>query len=266
VSRTVLVIPCFNEAARLPRPAFEAFADTHPEVSFLFVDDGSGDATGELLAGMARGRPGRFRACGLGRNHGKAEAVRRGMLEAFGSGSSFAGYWDADLSTPLDALPEFEKVLQAHPDLAVVFGARVRLLGRAVVRSRRRYLLGRLFAAAASQLLELPIYDTQCGAKLFRCSPAVRALFEEPFLADWAFDVELLARMLAEQRSGAGGAVRELVYELPLETWHDVDGTKLNASHLPRMLLDLWRIRRHYLSSRPERRAPRGSTSARSLR
>jgi glycosyltransferase involved in cell wall biosynthesis len=266
VNRTILVIPCFNEAARLPRPVFEAFVEAHPGVSFVLVDDGSADATGTLLAEMAARRPDRFRVCALGRNHGKAEAVRRGMLEALDQEPCFAGYWDADLATPLDALPEFVRVLERRPELAVVFGARVRLLGRAVVRPPGRYLLGRLFAAAAAQLLDLPIYDTQCGAKLFRCSPAVRALFETPFVSGWVFDVELLARMLAQQRSGDGLPVAERVYELPLRSWHDVSGTKLHPGDLPRLLLDLWRIRRRYLGSRPLRRAVRGSTSARSLR
>ena len=129
-----MVVPCFNEAARLPRPVFEAFADAHPGVSFVLVNDGSGDATGALLAEMAARRPDRFRVCDLGRNHGKAEAVRRGMLRALDQEPCFAGYWDADLSTPLDALPDFMRVLERRPELTVVFGARVRLLGRSVVR------------------------------------------------------------------------------------------------------------------------------------
>ena len=51
--RTLLVIPCFNEAARLRRDAFESFAAGQPDVGFVFVDDGSSDGTGSLLADMA---------------------------------------------------------------------------------------------------------------------------------------------------------------------------------------------------------------------
>jgi glycosyltransferase involved in cell wall biosynthesis len=245
--RTLLVVPCFNEAERLRRDAFESFAASHRELGFLFVDDGSSDGTAALLRDMAQAHPDRIEVLPLGRNLGKGEAVRRGMLRALDRAPRFAGYWDADLAAPLDALPEFERILEERPELSVVFGARVRLLGRAVVRSDLRHFLGRIFATLASQLLGLSVYDTQCGAKLFRCSPSVRALFEEPLLADWAFDVELLARMIAAREALGGPPVRDLVYELPLRDWHDVAGTKLQAHDVPRALLDLWRIHWHYL-------------------
>jgi hypothetical protein len=95
------------------------------------------------------------------------------------------------------------------------------------------------------------------------CSPAVRVLFEKPFLSDWAFDVELLARMIANREAFGGAAVRDLVYELPLRTWQDVLGTKVKPRDVPRALLDLWRIRRRYLLSGRPPRPELASTSAR---
>jgi dolichyl-phosphate beta-glucosyltransferase len=246
MSRTLLVVPCFNEASRLPREAFTSFATRHPDVGFVMVDDGSSDGTRALLESLVREQPNSFEVLALDGNVGKGEAVRRGMLRALDRQPRFAGYWDADLAAPLDALPEFLRVFEERPQLTAVLGARVRLLGRAVVRSPLRHYSGRIFAAAAAQLLHLAVYDTQCGAKLFRCSPAVRSLFEQPFVSDWIFDVELLARMVAASGSG-GPAVRDLVYELPLRTWNDVCGTKVQASDVPRALIDLWRIHRRYL-------------------
>src|SRR5439155_4840561 len=111
----------------------------------------------------------------------------------FANGADYVGYWDADLATPLQAIPEFLEVFAERPGLELVCGARVRLLGRDIRRTRRRHYLGRAFATVASWLLQLSVYDTQCGAKLFRASPRITAVFNQPFHTRWLFDVEILA-------------------------------------------------------------------------
>jgi hypothetical protein len=68
------------------------------------------------------------------------------------------------------------------------------MLGRDIRRSAFRHYAGRLFATFASLQLRLPVYDTQCGAKIFRATPEVVALFGRPFRLRWCFDVEVLSR------------------------------------------------------------------------
>jgi hypothetical protein len=141
--------------------------------------------------------------------------------------ATFAGYWDADLATPLEAIPRFQSVLKERPELLLVMGSRVALLGRQIRRRWRRHLLGRLFATAASFVLGLPVYDTQCGAKLFRVTAETAELFRNPFNARWIFDVEILSRLVGLARlDGADDAVN-VVYEYPLERWQEMGGSRL---------------------------------------
>ncbi len=220
-------------------------------VRFLFVNDGSTDGTQDLLESMARTDPDAFGVTSLERNSGKAEAVRRGMLDAVAARAVFAGYWDADLATPLEAFPEFRAVLEVNPRLELVLGSRVRLLGRHVTRDPRRHYLGRVFATFASLVLGLGVYDTQCGAKLFRVTPATRALFAEPFRSSWIFDVEILARLIRQRRGHDHDAdlapVADVLYELPLNRWCDVDGSKVKGRDFVKAPLELLAIHRAYL-------------------
>ena len=244
-AKTWVVVPCYNEAARLPGDSCFAFAKAHPELRFLFVDDGSTDSTRALLDELASGCEG-ISVHGLSPNQGKAEAVRQGMLEALDAGATYAGFWDADLATPLDEIPRFVETLDAHPETAALFGSRVKLLGRSIERNAARHYLGRVGATAISMTLRLPVYDTQCGAKLFRASDATRELFAEPFASGWIFDVEIIARMIRAHRAGVGPDPLASIRELPLQAWRDVAGSKVRAGDFVRAMVELLRIRSLY--------------------
>jgi glycosyltransferase involved in cell wall biosynthesis len=225
--RAVIVVPCYNEGRRLPVADFRQFLD-RPGAELLFVDDGSKDNTAEVLRALCAGRAGRARLLECGQNGGKAEAVRRGICASIGDGAAYVGYWDADLATPLDDIARFLGVLEARPDIDMVFGSRVKLLGRKVERHATRHYLGRVFATVASLVLRLPVYDTQCGAKVFRVVPATANLFDDPFCSRWVFDVELIARYIRNLGSPDRAASR--IYEFPLMAWRDIAGSKLKPS------------------------------------
>jgi dolichyl-phosphate beta-glucosyltransferase len=236
------VVPCFDEAARLDGDAFVALAETSAPARVLFVDDGSRDATLGMLQGLVARQPSNFAVMSLPSNQGKAEAVRQGLLRALADAADVVGYLDADLATPPAELARLARLMRAS-DFAAMLGSRVQLLGRNIERRHVRHYLGRVFATCASIVLRLPVYDTQCGAKLFRPTPALRAALAKPFVSRWSFDVELLGRLL---RPGAGVAPVDpaRMREEPLETWKDIPGSKLRPLAAVRSGLDLLRLAR----------------------
>jgi glycosyltransferase involved in cell wall biosynthesis len=246
----IVVIPCYNEAERLPEAQVLALLDD-PNAGVVLVDDGSTDGTAALLERIAARAPERIRALVLPQNRGKAEAVRAGMLDALARGASVVGYADADFATPAHEILHLKRELDASGAL-VVLGARIARLGAHIERKATRHYLGRVFATGASIILGLAVYDTQCGAKLFRDTPALRHALAQPFSSRWSFDVELLGRL------GAGGPGIEPIrpsemLEVPLRTWVDIGGSKLRMAGALKAGADLLA-----LGARVAWRGPRG--------
>ncbi|HYC00264.1 MAG TPA: glycosyltransferase [Candidatus Limnocylindrales bacterium] len=237
-----LVVPCHNEEQRLDLAAFHQFLDDRPWSRLCFVDDGSSDRTHSVLARFCEQSHGRADSIRLPQNRGKAGAVREGMKWAFATRASLVGYWDADLATPLDAVDGMVNVLNSNPELVGVMGCRLSRLGAYIQRDPLRHYIGRLFATLASAALGLSVYDTQCGAKLFRNTPAIQNAFAKPFLCRWAFDVELIARLQLTE----GESIRYRLYEFPLERWADAAGSGVTLRAGAVAFIDLWRIYRAY--------------------
>lgn len=228
---------------------FQAYLRSNPPARLLFVDDGSQDQTSSLIEEIRAGAPVHCDVLRLAHNHGKGEAVRLGIVRAL-QGSPpprYVGFWDADLSTPLEAIAGFVDFAERHPHVEMLLGSRVRLLGRRIERQAIRHYMGRVVATAISVVLSLGVYDTQCGAKLFRVDDPVRGLFSTPFLTRWLFDVEILARWIQASRRQGGRPVEDVACEIPLLEWSHVGGGKVTPLDFFRAGLDLVRIGRAYL-------------------
>jgi len=241
-----LVVPCYNEADRLAPAEFLQFAAAHPGVLLVMVDDGSGDGTGEILERMKAQAPASVTVLRRSGRGGKAEAVRSGMLEGLARRAALVGFLDADLSTPLSEIDHFLAVLRDRPGIEFVLGSRVKLMGRDVKRKAARHYLGRVFATAVALALDLPVYDTQCGAKILRVDAATATLFDEPFRSRWIFDVELIARFLRLPAAPGDPPRRDRLYELVLTRWHDTPGSKLRWHDFARAAVEvgyIWRER-----------------------
>ena len=251
--RMIMIVPCFNEAARLQQKKFLDFRLENCDLRFLFVNDGSSDETQSVLDAMSAQGLDRIESLRLKHNVGKAEAVRQGMLHGLKANPDFIGFLDADLATSLEELPRFFEVMEANPTIKLVMGSRIRLLGRTIERNAARHYIGRVFATFASMALGMSVYDTQCGAKLFRRTPETTSLFAQKFISRWVFDVEILAR-LAASNCELGFAAEFGIIELPLMEWRDVHGSKVKISDGIRAYADIVRIGLRYRRNRKSAR------------
>ena len=227
-----IVIPAYNEQARLPRTVLETIrwcGTRKLDFELIIVDDGSRDDT-LAIARLFEESDGRIRALACP-HMGKGAAVRMGMLNAKGR---FVLFMDADGATPLSEIPKLlANVEQQRYDVAI--GSRVvQHPGEVQVRTKlHRRLIGRTFAFLVNLLAVKGIADTQCGFKMFR-RDAAAAIFSRQKTAGFAFDVEILflARRLALS-----------IIEIPVN-WVAQPGSKVNlVTDSMRMLWDISHLR-----------------------
>jgi glucosyltransferase len=109
-----LVAPCFNEEAvlrdfyaELNRVA--ALLPAH-DFEFLFVDDGSVDASAHILKEIC-GADGRVRVIRFSRNFGKEAAIIAGLRNARGE---YVGVIDADLQHPPELVVDMLRAVQSE--------------------------------------------------------------------------------------------------------------------------------------------------------
>ncbi len=243
---TVIVIPCYNEAARLDCDAILRFMEKSEDISLLLVDDGSRDKTRDVLQQLAASQPQKISFLAITDNVGKAEAIRAGVIKALGTGCDSVGFFDADLATPLDEIIRFTSFLAASKNCKFIMGCRIKRLGAEITRQRIRHGIGRTIATLIAMVLNLPVYDTQCGAKLLS-SDIAEKLFARPFVSTWLFDVELLARAIHYY---GRQQVIDMVIELPLKTWRDISGSKVKYSYFYKIPVELYRIHKLWLKDR----------------
>jgi len=246
MSSICIIIPCYNEATRLPGDVFVAYLRRTASVRICFVNDGSQDDTHRVLETLRQQNPQQIEVLNLTENQGKAGAVRAGMLHCASQAVNYLGFLDADLATPLNAMQDLQAALDHKPTLTLVMGSRIKFLGADIRRDEFRHYVGRIIATIISNILKLPVYDTQCGAKLFR-HEVVAGLFKEPFISPWLFDVELLARLI--QQHGRA-QVPQYVAEVPLKQWIEQSDSRISSTYVFKMWYELYRIHRTYHKAR----------------
>jgi len=240
----LLVIPCFNESKRIA-PFLDSLhevigSDEH--ISLLIVEDGSGLEEQTQMQQLVEAKRAvwphlRPLLC-LDQNLGKGGAVYAGWSRH--QDEEVLAFVDADGSCTAEEVQRLlHLALCPVPDTlhTAFFASRIKMLGNTVTRDFHRHLLGRVYATIVSEVLNIPVYDSQCGLKALP-----RAAFEKikPMLTTmgFAFDVELLCALI-----DSGFPVREC----PI-SWHETPGGKV------RLLRDSWRMFRDVLAIRRHRR------------
>lgn len=204
-----VAIPAFNEAARLPRTLARTidFLREQPWSSrIVVIDNGSCDGTAEVTRAAVSTMDDRVPVDVVGCSRpGKGAAVRRALLS---SRARFVGFFDADLSTPVETLV----VAMAHLErgAAAVIGSR-HTAGSLFVAAQP---VGRRFGGAVFRMavrgMVKDVHDTQCGFKFFERTAVTHALVSCR-TTGFAFDVELLREM---QRNG------DRIVEVPVAWCH----------------------------------------------
>ena len=241
------MIPCYNEGLKLPLHQYHSFLEKHSNVVLIFVNDGSSDDTFEILTKIEISFPEKVKLISYAKNKGKAAAVRTGVNYCAKNFScNYIGYLDADLSASLQECIDLRNFLSNNMQFA--FGSRILKIGSVIQRKNTRFLIGRFIATIISNMLNLSVYDTQCGCKLFTSSQAI-TLFEKPFISKWLFDVELFFRMI--QQYGRTNIDRVMV-EVPLKRWIDTEQSKVKPGYFFKLWIDLFLIKKTYETNKLE--------------
>ncbi|XP_042511809.1 dolichyl-phosphate beta-glucosyltransferase isoform X2 [Macadamia integrifolia] len=250
-----LIIPAFNEEHRLPGALDEtmnylqqrAAKDKSFSYEVVIVDDGSGDGTNKIAFDFVRRYTiDNVRVILLGRNHGKGEAIRKGMLHSRGE---LLLMLDADGATKVNDLEKLENQIHAVAreelqlgdapssdsservsDIPIAaFGSRAHLEEKALAtRKWYRNFLMKGFHIVVLLTAGPGIRDTQCGFKMFTRA-AARKLFTNIRLKRWCFDVELV--YLCKHFSIP-------IIEISVN-WSEIPGSKVNPLSIPNMLWEL---------------------------
>lgn len=231
---SLLIIPCFQERARLPLflPALlEALRDE--DVTVRVVDDGSSPEQQEWLRGYIRELQASFPRLDAPQinptNLGKGGAIYSGWDRPEGAG--LLAFADADGAVPAGEVARLLREAVRDREGAV-FAVRTGEAGTRVSRALHRRVAGWVFRRLVRRFFRFPVPDTQCGCKIVPAAAyaAFRGQLQEH---RFTFDVELTWHLL---RQGVG------IKPVPVN-WSERPGSHLRAASVLAMFRSLRGLR-----------------------
>ncbi len=233
-----IVIPAYNEEKRLARTLEHVLSCVRErgwEAEVLVVDDGSSDATVEVVQRWRKTHPELFLIENPS-NCGKGFSVRNGLLQASGQIVMFT---DADLSAPIEEAERLFEAIRNGADVAI--GSR--WLDQAKQTRHQplyRRFFGRCYNWLTRTVMGLPYKDTQCGFKAFR-REAAQSIFRLQTIERWGFDPEIL---FIAQKLGFR------IVEVPVTWGHDERSRISYLRDGTQMLREMFEIRTNSMRGR----------------
>jgi len=228
-------VPAFNEEKRIQPFLVDliTYSKAHlTDFEILVVNDGSTDATGDIIKNIITSFHARFvRYIWYQRNSGKGTAIKVGVKNAKGDKIVFI---DADGSINPK---EISRLINYLDDYDLVIGDR-KAKGTRIIRSQpvTRQIASLLFNALVQLLFHINVHDTLCGFKGF--TSKVRSDIGITFRASkWIFDVELLYK--AKKRCYS-------CFQMPIE-WGHKENSKVKLREYLKILIELIEIKRQDL-------------------
>lgn len=190
MSKTVVIIPTYNEANNLPLLAAELWALMVPELSVLVVDDNSPDGTGEIADELAQRGSGDLHVIHQPHRSGLGSAYLAGFRWALAQDAEYVIQMDSDFShSPQHVLEMLQEIEQAD----LVVGSRF-VSGGSVDEhwSFGRYLLSWWANAVYTRIImNLKVKDATSGFKCWRASALQRINLDAIKSNGYSFQFEM---------------------------------------------------------------------------
>lgn len=225
-----IIIPVHNEETRITRCLERSLSYCRMKrwnFEIIVAEDGSTDGTVRIVE-YFQSIDDRIKLISFEGKLGKGGAIRNAALVA---NKEYVGFMDVDLSADIS---EFDRLLEFMENNDLVIGSRLLrgnlpTIQRPLYRSFFSYLYSKFFRT----LFRLPIYDPQCGFKLFRKN-VIPILFKEIKTTGFAFDSELVVKSFS---------LGLRIKEVPVIWNHDA-ASKISVLHqmreMERDLLSIW--------------------------
>lgn len=226
-----IIIPAFNEEKRIGiclQKVITYFGEKKWDFELIVVEDGSCDNTRGIVSDFNL-LDKRIKLLSLPTHLGKGGSIAAAAL--FAATKGYIAYMDVDLAAEPS---ELERLLENIYNHDVVIGSRI-LRGDLppATRPLHRTLLSILYSKFFRILFRIPIYDPQCGLKLFRAD-IIRRLFNEIHIAGFAFDSDIIVKAFSLDLR---------IKEVPINWTHGKSSTLNVITEIRSMgidLLSLW--------------------------